>query len=110
METTTLIRRLTDLPREIAVAEAKAHDAAQAAAWHKHQLKLREAALLTTGQVVGKNAEERGADLLLKTEAEQRAWEEKDDTAGLRRLELSALQTELSCLRSIVRLIAREAE
>jgi hypothetical protein len=110
MDTTQLITRLAQLPAEIAAAEAKAYDAAQAAAYHKQQLKLKEAQLLTSGQIEGKNAEERGANLLLKTQAEAAVLEEKDDTAGLRRLEWNALQTELSCLRSIARLLTRETE
>lgn len=110
MTTTQIISRLLQLPGEIAAAESRVHHYAECITAAKNTLKDAEATHLLSGTVPGKNAEERAAHLRMVTARQRAELDYMEQQEGIAKLALSALQTELSCLRTVARLIARETD
>lgn len=110
MTTATLIARLLELPGEIAAAEAALAECVMTTQQARSYLKDNEAIQLDRGQVQGKNAEERAANLRIRTSDLRENMEDLEAEEVPARLALSALQTELSVLKTVARLMARETD
>jgi hypothetical protein len=101
----SVLERLAELPKELKQAEhqllLRNHELQDA----RKQLTTREVELTLAG-LEGKNAEERKANLLVKTEKERLAVQELERIVDAQRVEVSVLYNELKALTAMARLLA----
>ncbi len=110
IEMNEVIRRLLELPAEIAQAETRLLEMETAHANFAACLQLTEDRLLLTGAIDGKNAEVRSAQLREQTAATRAQVEEAQESAVRMKVALHARQNEFSALKAIARLLASNSD
>lgn len=96
-----IINRLMALPNEIFAAESVLIAANEKVQEAKNALAIKEAELLTSGKIDGKNAEQRAAQLKALTEAERQAVAQAESEMPKVRAQLARLQNEFAALRAV---------
>ena len=107
---TALIKRLMEIPGEIRHGEAILIDLMYDLQAAKDRLTSKEAELLLSGAIDGKNAEIRNAQMRELTTTEREAVAAAERILALQRANLTALQNEFRALRSVARLLKMEVE
>lgn len=108
MNKTELIQRLAELPAEIAQKETTVIETAQRVDKFKEALATREAELLTSGVIDGRNKETRDAQLQQHTIQERQQISVGQEAYDRARLELNQAINEFKSLRAIARLLDSE--
>ena len=110
MDKTALITRLMEIPGEIRRGETVLIDLMYDLQAAKDQLASKEADLVLAGEIDGKNAEIRNAQMRKLTTTEREAVVAADRMLALHRVDLTLLQNEFRAMRSVARLIGTEVE
>ncbi len=95
-----LIEKLSSLPELIAEQERAVISAYQQAQESKNILNEAEGVLILSGQIDGKNAETRNAQLRAKTASEREAIQKAENELSVARAHLNRLNNELSAYRA----------
>jgi predicted protein tyrosine phosphatase len=106
LDKSALIKRLMEIPGEIRHGETVLIDLMYDAQAAKDQLASKEAELLLSGAIDGKNAEIRNAQMREDTTMEREAVAEAERILALHRIDLTELQNEFKALRSISQLLS----
>ena len=105
-----LVRRLLELPAVIGREEVEYISAQQDLRWAREHLANAEAALLLKPEEIdGKNAEQRTAQLRVRTMAERKRLLDAELEEDRYARRLHELQNELASLRAVARLLAADA-
>ncbi|MBO8136773.1 MAG: hypothetical protein H0Z40_01340 [Desulfotomaculum sp.] len=105
-----VIKRLMELPNQLMEAEREVIVAQNEVQKAKAALVEKETELLINGEIDGKNAAIRDAQLKDKTAAEREAVAEAEKTLSFKKLILNGLQGEFKALRSVAQLLVVEVE
>lgn len=108
MEKSTVIERLNALPGLIHEQEKALIAAMETQAEFENKLKAKEAELLLSGAIDGKNAEIRAAQMAEKTAAEKAGVKQAEKMVADMRVKLNAFNNEFKALQSIARLLVSE--
>lgn len=106
MNKQAVLNRLMALPAEIEAAEQEVVNAQWVMQVTKDTLADREAELMVTGQIDGKNAEQRAAQLRTLTAKERTEVANAENKLAIARARLNALHVELKALRSVAGVLA----
>lgn len=96
-----IINRLMALPNEIFAAESQLIAIGEAVQDAKNALTTKEADLLISGEINGKNAEQRAAQLMQLTEAERKTLAIEENLLPRVRANLTKLQNEFAALKAV---------
>lgn len=100
-----LVQALTDMVERIGAAEEAALEAEWAVAQQEAALEACEDQLLLSGQIDGKNDAVRQAQLRAGTASHRAQLAALEEMAERAKVVLRAVRAELSCLRSLARLL-----
>ena len=101
-----VMRRLLELPAEIAAAEEGVILKQQAVQIARRRLQeVEDAALLTEGVIVGKNAEVRGAELRRVTAVQRDLLERAEEALAWARMHHNEQLHEFSALKAVARML-----
>ena len=105
-----IVQELIDIPEEIKKAQEHVLDKSEALERVKAALKDREAELLLNGQIDGKNAEQRAAQLRMHTKAEREAMMALEAELNREKVHLDYSYNRLKALRAIARILGGEVD
>lgn len=103
-----IVQELIDIPEEIKKAQEHVLDKSETLERVKAALKDREAELLLNGQIDGKNAEQRAAQLRMHTKAEREAMMALEVELNREKVHLDYSYNRLKALRAIARILGGE--
>lgn len=105
-----IVQELIDIPEEIKKAQEHVLDKSETLERVKAALKDREAELLLNGQIDGKNAEQRAAQLRMHTKAEREAIMALEAELNREKVHLDYSYNRLKALRAVARILGGEVE
>lgn len=105
-----IVQELIDIPEEIKKAQEHVLDKSETLERVKAALKDREAELLLNGQIDGKNAEQRAAQLRMHTKAEREAIMALEAELNREKVHLDYSYNRLKALRAIARILGGEVD
>ena len=105
-----IVQELIDIPEEIKKAQEHVLDKSETLERVKAALKDREAELLLNGQIDGKNAEQRAAQLRMHTKAEREAIMALEAELNREKVHLDYSYNRLKALRAVARILGGEVD
>lgn len=103
----TVIEKLQNLPEQIEAAERLYDNASIELQEAKDELDEKEAALILSGKIDGKNAELRQAQMLALIRSERKAVRSLEKEVSRHKVDLNSLVNEFKAYRSIARLLSQ---